>query len=163
MASGRAKDWAFGGIGSSTDRMRGGTRRALCAKGPYFPLFPAMVCSVIGMIFDLTERVVSMAKQHSPRFLQLTTDAQSKVKRCSIEQARAELSTSTPPVLIDVREESEYAAGHLPNAWHLGAAFLNGTSKQKSQIRLRESSCIAEVDFVLHWRPKASTRWATPM
>ncbi len=65
-----------------------------------------------------------MAKQHSPRFLQLTTEAQSKVKRCSIEQARAELSAPTPPVLIDVREESEYAAGHLPNAWPLGRGIL---------------------------------------
>lgn len=34
----------------------------------------------------------------------------------SVAEARAQLQAATPPVLIDVREPHEYAAGHAPGA-----------------------------------------------
>jgi rhodanese-related sulfurtransferase len=57
-----------------------------------------------------------MAKQHSPRFLKITSDAQSRVKHCSVEQVKQWLDQGRGPMIIDVREESEYAAGRIPTA-----------------------------------------------
>jgi rhodanese-related sulfurtransferase len=65
-----------------------------------------------------------MAKQHSPRFLALASAAQNAVQRCSVQDVKQWMDSSDLPVLIDVREESEYAAGHLPNAIGLGRGIL---------------------------------------
>lgn len=70
-----------------------------------------------------------MAKQHSPQFLKIANEAQSRVNRCSVEQVSEWLQDSNSDgldktVLIDVREESEFAAGHLPNAIPLGKGII---------------------------------------
>jgi rhodanese-related sulfurtransferase len=65
-----------------------------------------------------------MAKQHSPRFLQLVADAKSRIRECTVADVRARQQAQTPFVLIDVREESEYAAGHIPGAIHISKGVL---------------------------------------
>lgn len=65
-----------------------------------------------------------MAKQHSPRFLQLVADAKSRIKECTVADVRAQQQAQAPFVLIDVREESEYAAGHIPGALHISKGVL---------------------------------------
>ena len=65
-----------------------------------------------------------MAKQHSPRFLKITSDAQSRVKHCSVEQVKQWLDQGRGPTIIDVREESEYAAGRIPTAMHLSKGII---------------------------------------
>lgn len=65
-----------------------------------------------------------MAKQHSPQFLKLANDAQDRVARCSVEQTLDWMKSSSPPMLIDVREESEYKAGHIPSALALGRGII---------------------------------------
>jgi len=62
--------------------------------------------------------------KHSPRFLQLVHDAKTRIRELSIEQVRDKLAAGQPFHLIDVREESEYAADHLPGAVHLGKGIL---------------------------------------
>ncbi len=57
--------------------------------------------------------------QHAPRFLQIVDDARSRIKECTIQDIKARLDAKQAFRLIDVREESEYAAGHLPGATHL--------------------------------------------
>jgi rhodanese-related sulfurtransferase len=32
---------------------------------------------------------------------------------------RAQLASENPPLVIDVRNDDEYAAGHIPNALHI--------------------------------------------
>jgi rhodanese-related sulfurtransferase len=65
-----------------------------------------------------------MAHQHSPRFLKIVEDAKKRVREVTIDDVKAKLDRSEKFVLIDVREESEYAADHLPGAVHLGKGII---------------------------------------
>lgn len=61
---------------------------------------------------------------HSPRFLKLVTEAKRTVKECTVAEVAARLAKGESVVLVDVREESEFAAGHLPGARHIGKGIL---------------------------------------
>jgi rhodanese-related sulfurtransferase len=61
---------------------------------------------------------------HSPGFLKLVNEARQRVKELTLEQARARLAQNPQPVLLDVREESEWAQGHAVQATHLGKGIL---------------------------------------
>jgi len=61
--------------------------------------------------------------KHSPEFLKLVNDAKSRVREVSIEETRRELEAGTVKV-IDVREDSEWAAGHARGAEHLGKGVI---------------------------------------
>jgi len=61
---------------------------------------------------------------HSPGFLKLVNDARTRVRELSIEQAQARLKQNPKAVLIDVREDNEWSAGHAAEAKHLGKGIL---------------------------------------
>jgi rhodanese-related sulfurtransferase len=61
---------------------------------------------------------------HSPGFLKLTTDAKSRVHEITIEEAQTRLAHNPKAVLLDVREDSEWHAGHAAEAVHLGKGIL---------------------------------------
>ena len=61
--------------------------------------------------------------KHSPGFLKLVDDAKSRVREVSIEETRRKLEAGKVKVL-DVREDSEWAAGHVRGAEHLGRGIL---------------------------------------
>ena len=65
-----------------------------------------------------------MAKQHAPRFLKIVEDAKTRVRECTVEDVHRRILSGQPPTLVDVREESEYAKGHLPGAVHLGKGII---------------------------------------
>jgi rhodanese-related sulfurtransferase len=65
-----------------------------------------------------------MAKQHAPGFLKIVTDAKTRVKECTVDDVRARQAAGESFVLVDVREESEFAAGHLPGAVHIGKGVI---------------------------------------
>jgi rhodanese-related sulfurtransferase len=65
-----------------------------------------------------------MAKQHAPGFLQIVTDAKSRVRECTVADLIAKRAAGEQFVLVDVREESEFAAGHLPGAVHIGKGVI---------------------------------------
>ncbi len=62
--------------------------------------------------------------QHSPGFLKLVDDAKSRVREITIDQLKERLAANPGLILIDVREESEWAAGHAVQASHLGKGIL---------------------------------------
>jgi rhodanese-related sulfurtransferase len=62
--------------------------------------------------------------QHSPGFLKLVQEAQPRVKEITLEQARERLAKNPQAVLLDVREDSEWQAGHAAQAQHLGKGIL---------------------------------------
>jgi len=64
-----------------------------------------------------------MAK-HASRFLQIVNDAKAKIKEVDVNDVKSRLDKAEPFFLVDVREESEYAAGHIPKALHLGKGVL---------------------------------------
>ncbi len=63
-------------------------------------------------------------KAHSPGFLALVNDAKSRVREINMEQYKQMVSGEHAHVLIDVREESEWAAGHAVGATHLGKGII---------------------------------------
>ena len=65
-----------------------------------------------------------MSKQHSPGFLKIVQEARANIAECSVAELKAKLASDPKAVLIDVREESEFAAGHVPNAVHLSKGIL---------------------------------------
>ena len=65
-----------------------------------------------------------MAHQHSPRFLKIVEDTRKRIREVTIDDVKAKLDRKEKFLLIDVREESEYAADHLPGAVHLGKGII---------------------------------------
>jgi rhodanese-related sulfurtransferase len=65
-----------------------------------------------------------MTHVHSPRFLRIVEDARSRVNEISIDDVKKKLDRGESFLLVDVREESEYAADHLPGAVHLGKGII---------------------------------------
>jgi rhodanese-related sulfurtransferase len=64
-----------------------------------------------------------MAK-HTPRFLKIVNDAKSRVRELNVDDVKKKLEQGQKFHLVDVREESEFAAGHLPGARHLGKGII---------------------------------------
>jgi rhodanese-related sulfurtransferase len=62
--------------------------------------------------------------QHSPRFLEVVNDAKSRIKETTVDQVKRRLDRGEKFLLIDVREESEFAKDHLPGAIHLGKGVI---------------------------------------
>jgi len=61
---------------------------------------------------------------HAPGFLNLVNDAKKRVKEISIAEARTRLAANPKIVLLDVREDNEWQAGHAAEAVHLGKGIL---------------------------------------
>ena len=64
-----------------------------------------------------------MAK-HSPRFLKLVDAVRSRVKEVTIDDVKPRLDRGETFYLVDVREQSEWSAGHLPGAVHVGKGVI---------------------------------------
>ncbi|MGA2131899.1 MAG: rhodanese-like domain-containing protein [Bryobacteraceae bacterium] len=61
---------------------------------------------------------------HSEGFLAIVNDAKSRVKQVEIEGYRKMQAAGEPHLLIDVREDREWDAGHAAGALHLGRGIL---------------------------------------
>jgi rhodanese-related sulfurtransferase len=59
---------------------------------------------------------------HSEGFLAIVNDAKSRVKQIDIEGYRK--LRDEPHILVDVREDREWAAGHAAGAVHLGKGIV---------------------------------------
>src|SRR6202162_5336085 len=62
--------------------------------------------------------------QHTPRFLKIVDDAKSRVKETTVDEVKQKLDRGEKFLLVDVREESEFAKDHLPGAIHLGKGVI---------------------------------------
>jgi rhodanese-related sulfurtransferase len=67
--------------------------------------------------------------KHSPGFLRLVDDAKSRVREVSVDETRQRLESGSARV-IDVREESEWAAGHVRGAKYMGRGVLERDIEQ---------------------------------
>ena len=72
-----------------------------------------------------------MAKNHAPRFLDLVNQARSRVQECTVEDVAKRLKQGEDVRLIDVREDSEFAAARIPGAIHLGKGIIERDIEQK--------------------------------
>ena len=65
-----------------------------------------------------------MAHQHSPRFLKIVDDARKRVRETDVDTVKARMDREDKFLLVDVREEREFAKDHLPGAIHLGKGII---------------------------------------
>jgi rhodanese-related sulfurtransferase len=65
-----------------------------------------------------------MARQHPPRFLKIVDDAKLRVRETSVDAVKARLDAGEKFVLVDVREDREFAADHIPGSVHLGRGII---------------------------------------
>jgi rhodanese-related sulfurtransferase len=68
---------------------------------------------------------------HSPGFLALVNDAKSRIREVNIDRYREMVSAGDRHMLIDVREDSEWAAGHAAGAVHLGKGIIERDIESK--------------------------------
>jgi rhodanese-related sulfurtransferase len=67
---------------------------------------------------------MSAPKLHNPGFLALVNDAKSRIQEIDIARYQGLRASGEEHVLIDTREDSEWAAGHAAGAVHLGKGII---------------------------------------
>ncbi|MFQ5816997.1 MAG: rhodanese-like domain-containing protein [Terriglobia bacterium] len=65
-----------------------------------------------------------MAKQHAPRFLALVEEAKQRIREIRVPELKNKLEAGGGFHVVDVREDTEWAAGHIPGAQHLSKGIL---------------------------------------
>jgi rhodanese-related sulfurtransferase len=61
---------------------------------------------------------------HNAGFLEIVNDAKSRVQQIDIDGYRKMQAAGEPHVLVDVREDNEWTAGHAAGAVHLGKGII---------------------------------------
>jgi len=74
---------------------------------------------------------MSAAKAHSPGFLALVNDAKSRIREINMDQYKQMVSSGDSHLLIDVREDNEWAAGHAAGSVHLGKGIIERDIESK--------------------------------
>lgn len=72
-----------------------------------------------------------MAHQHPPRFLKIVDDARTRIRETNVDDVKKKIDKNDKFLLVDVREESEYAKDHLPGAIHLGKGIIERDIEQR--------------------------------
>ena len=62
--------------------------------------------------------------QHAPAFLAIVNDAKSRVKETNVAEVKKRIGAGEKLTLVDVREDSEWAKGHVAGAIHLGKGII---------------------------------------
>ncbi len=65
-----------------------------------------------------------MAHHHSPGFLAIVNDARRNVREMTVDEYRQRIAAGEEIILVDVREDHEWEAGHLPGAIHIGKGVI---------------------------------------
>lgn len=68
---------------------------------------------------------------HSEKFLALVKDAKKRVKETNVEDVKRRMGAGEKLTIVDVREESEWAQGHLPGALYLGKGVIERDIEQR--------------------------------
>jgi len=62
--------------------------------------------------------------QHAEKFLKLVQDAKAHVKEADYRDIKKRLDAGEKLILVDTREDSEWANGHIPGAIHLSKGVI---------------------------------------
>jgi rhodanese-related sulfurtransferase len=62
--------------------------------------------------------------QHSDKFLKIVNDAKSRVKETNVADVKQRRAAGEKFLLVDVREDAEWASGHAKDAIHLGKGVI---------------------------------------
>jgi rhodanese-related sulfurtransferase len=68
---------------------------------------------------------------HSAQFLKLVQDAKKRVKQTNVPDVKKRMDAGEKFILVDVREDNEWASGHLPGAMHLSKGIIERDIEQR--------------------------------
>ena len=68
---------------------------------------------------------------HATGFLKIVNDAKSRIKQWNVHETKKRLDAGEKMVLVDVREESEWARGHVAGAVYLGKGVIERDIEQR--------------------------------
>jgi len=68
---------------------------------------------------------------HSPQFLKLCQEAKQRVKETNVPEVKRRMDAGEKMILIDVREDNEWAKGYIPGAVHMGRGIIERDIEQK--------------------------------
>lgn len=88
------------------------------------PCAPNGVCLItLGRLLTHTKHTAGLKLDHSPGFLRLVENAKRDVREVSVDDALRRMRDARA-TLVDVREESEWEAGHARGAIHLSKGLI---------------------------------------
>jgi rhodanese-related sulfurtransferase len=61
---------------------------------------------------------------HPEGFLKLVKEAKTRIKEEDFRDIKKKFDAGEPMIIIDTREDNEWARGHIPNAVHLGKGVI---------------------------------------
>ena len=61
---------------------------------------------------------------HPEGFLRLVKDAKTRIKEEDFRETKRKMDAGEKMVIVDVREDNEWARGHIPGAVHLGKGVI---------------------------------------
>ena len=61
---------------------------------------------------------------HPEGFLKLVKEAKARIKEEDFRDIKKKLDAGEPMIIIDTREDNEWARGHIPSAVHLGKGVI---------------------------------------
>lgn len=68
---------------------------------------------------------------HSPNFLKLVQEAKARVKETNVAEVKKRMDGGEKFLLVDVREDNEWANGHIPGAVHMGRGIIERDLESK--------------------------------
>ncbi len=68
---------------------------------------------------------------HAPQFLKLVNEAKKKIKETNVPDVKRRIDAGEKLLLVDVREDNEWANGHIPGAVHLGRGIIERDIEQR--------------------------------
>jgi rhodanese-related sulfurtransferase len=77
------------------------------------------------------ERISEELMAHATQFLKLVQDAKQRVKETNVPDVKRRIDAGEKLILVDVREDNEWAKGHLPGAVHMGKGVIERDIEQQ--------------------------------
>ena len=62
--------------------------------------------------------------QHAEGFLKVVKDAKTRIKEEDYREIKKKLDAGEKMIIVDTREDNEWARGHVPNALHLSKGII---------------------------------------
>jgi rhodanese-related sulfurtransferase len=73
----------------------------------------------------------SFPMAHAPQFLKLVNESKKKIKETNVADVKRRSEAGEKFLLVDVREDNEWAKGHLPGAVHMGRGIIERDIEQQ--------------------------------
>src|SRR5271167_4295364 len=99
---------------------------------------------------------------HAPQFLKLVQDAKQRVKETNVPDVKRRIDTGEKLILVDVREDNEWAKGISPAPCTWARASSSAISSSRFPIRGPNLCFIAVVVSAPLSSPTICKKWVTP-